>query len=87
MEAQQYCPLLVGQFAMVQRGHRISRIGSLSTVRGIRELDPQQGRQLTAIMPVCRQLEHGEQVVSLPVRVMIAELRLIRRKAFLPSSH
>jgi hypothetical protein len=85
MEAQQYCPLLVGQFAMVERGHRISRIGSLSTVRG--ELDPQQGRQLTAIMPVCRPLEHGEQVVSLPVRVMLAELRLIHRKAFRPSSH
>jgi len=38
-------------------------------------------------MPVCRQLEHGEQVVSLPVRVMMAELRLIRGKAFRPSSH
>jgi len=38
-------------------------------------------------MPVCRPLEDGEQVVSLPVQVMITELRLIRRKAFRPSSH
>jgi len=75
MEAQ---PLLVGQFAMVQREHRIFPIGSLSTVRGMRELDPRRS---------CRQLEHGEQLVSLPVRVMIAELRLIRAKAFRRSSH
>jgi hypothetical protein len=48
----------------------------------MRESDPQQGRQLRAIMPMCRQLEQGEQVVSLPLRVMIAELRPIRGKAF-----
>jgi hypothetical protein len=32
-------------------------------------------------------LEQGEQVVSLPLRIMIAELRPIRVKAVLPVSH
>src|SRR5262245_56285019 len=53
----------------------MSRIGSLSMVRGMRELDPPHGRQL------CSPLEDGEQVVSLPVQVMITELKLIRRNS------